>query len=108
MKFSLISSTKKHLDLDNVIWVTLPTPTGEIGIYPGHTPLVGALKPGILKVDTNDGVQTFAIGGGVFETDGTHLEVLADMVDTGEEATAEDVAKKKQEASKLMQEAEKK
>ena len=30
------------------------------------------------------------------------------MVDTGEEATAEDVAKKKQEASKLMQEAEKK
>lgn len=40
MKFSLISSTKQHLDIDEVTWVTLPTPSGEIGVYPGHTALV--------------------------------------------------------------------
>jgi len=61
MEFSLISSTKKHLGIDKIAWVVLPTAMGEIGVYPGHVPLVGALKPGILKVDSAAGVQTFAI-----------------------------------------------
>lgn len=53
MKFSLISSTKKHLDIEKVTWVTLPTASGEIGVYPGHVPLVGVVRPGILKVHTD-------------------------------------------------------
>ena len=108
MKFSLISSTKKHLELSGAKWITLPTKNGEIGIYPGHVPVVGALQPGILKVDLEWEVQTFAIGWGVFETDGKHLDVLADMVDDGASIDSETLQTRKQEAQNLMEQAQKK
>lgn len=106
MKFSLISSTKQHLDIDEVTWVTLPTPSGEIGVYPGHTALVWALQPGILKVETRSHVETFAIGGWVFETDGSWLSVLADMVASDQDMDTDSLLAKKEEAQRLMQEAQ--
>lgn len=41
--------------------------------------------------------ERFAIAGGILETNGNHVTIAADMVDTGSDS-AEDIAKKKQAA----------
>lgn len=52
---------------------------GELGIMPGHTPLVTSLKPGSIKAKTTDGQeQDFYISGGTLEVQPKHVTVLAD------------------------------
>jgi F-type H+-transporting ATPase subunit epsilon len=105
MRFSLISITKKVLELPNAESVTLPTKTGTITVLDGHEPLVAALTPGILSLVAEGKAQTFAIGGGVVETDGKSLSVLADMVEAGASIDSEEAGKRKEEAARLLKEA---
>lgn len=104
MRFSLISITKKVLEVDTTS-VTLPTKTGTITVLPRHEPLVAALTPGILSVTVDGKEQSFAIGGGVLETDGENVSVLADMVEAGAAIDSEAAVRRKEEAARLLKEA---
>ena len=104
MRFSLISITKKVLEAE-ISSVTLPTKTGTITVLPKHEPLVAALNPGVLSVTVEGKVQSFAIGGGVLETDGENVSVLADMVEEGASIDSEVAIQRKNEAARLLKEA---
>ena len=53
---------------------------GELGILPGHTPLLTLLKPGEIRV-TNDGQTTvFYVSGGTLEVQPDVATILADTV----------------------------
>ncbi len=105
MRFSLISITKKVLVSEETESVTLPTKNGIITVLPRHEPLVSALNPGVLSVTYGGKTERFAVGRGVFETDGENVTVLADMVESGENSDAEEAEKRKAEAARLLQEA---
>lgn len=52
---------------------------GEIGILPGHTPLITLLKPGAMRVQTTDGnEEVIYVSGGVLEVQPKLVTVLAD------------------------------
>lgn len=52
---------------------------GELGIYPGHTPLLTTLKPGFIRaVKQNGEEEVFYISGGVLEVQTDIATVLAD------------------------------
>lgn len=52
---------------------------GELGIYPGHTALLTALKPGQIRTITLTGdEEVFYISGGMLEVQPTEVTVLAD------------------------------
>lgn len=52
---------------------------GEIGILPGHTPLITLLKPGPMRVQTADGgEEVIYVSGGVLEVQPKMITVLAD------------------------------
>ena len=104
MRFSLISITKKVLEAD-ASSVTLPTKTGTITVLPKHEPLVAALNPGVLSVTVEGKIQSFAIGGGVLETDGENVSVLADMVEAGASIDSDAAIQRKNEAARLLKEA---
>jgi F-type H+-transporting ATPase subunit epsilon len=53
--------------------VTLPSVMGEMGILPGHVPIMAALGIGPLVAGTPEGSKAFAISGG-------YVEVLEDRV----------------------------
>jgi F-type H+-transporting ATPase subunit epsilon len=103
MKFTLTSITGIALATDSLESVTVPTVEGVITILPSHMPLVTALRPGVLEVAYDNKKAKFAIGGGILETNGTELSVIADMVEEGGHDLAE-IAKRKEEAEKLMAE----
>ena len=52
---------------------------GEIGILPGHTPLITLLKPGAMRVQTADGnEEVIYVSGGVLEVQPKMVTILAD------------------------------
>ncbi|WP_296244356.1 MULTISPECIES: F0F1 ATP synthase subunit epsilon [unclassified Psychrobacter] len=52
---------------------------GEIGILPGHTPLITLLKPGAMRVQTPNGEEeVIYVSGGVLEVQPKLVTVLAD------------------------------
>jgi F-type H+-transporting ATPase subunit epsilon len=63
------------------------TVTGELGILPGHTPLLGALEPGhIVRIEreSEDDLR-IAVHGGFLSVRKDGVSVLAEMAETADE-----------------------
>jgi F-type H+-transporting ATPase subunit epsilon len=53
---------------------------GELGIHPGHAPLLTNLKPGVLRMVKQHGEEeTLYVAGGVLEVQPHSITVLADV-----------------------------
>jgi len=52
---------------------------GELGIFPGHTPLLTGVKPGPIRLKLENGEEeTFFASGGYLEVQPTSITILAD------------------------------
>ena len=74
----------------------------ELGVYAGHTPLLTAIKPGMVKYTLSDGNEAFIyVSGGFLEVQPTVVTVLADVAIRGEELDQQRIlaAKRKVEES---------
>ncbi len=59
---------------------------GELGIYPGHAPLLTAIKPGMLRIVEQHGKEELLyVAGGVLEVQPGNVTVLADVAVRGDE-----------------------
>ena len=103
--------SKMHLDIvsaeekifsGNVKNIIAAAMMGEVGIYPKHTPMITPLKPGEVKIITEDNEeQLFFISGGILEVQPDSVTVLADTAIRGEdldEAKAIESKKRAEEA----------
>ena len=55
---------------------------GEIGVVPGHAPLLTILKPGEIRVTLPGGLQeVYYVSGGMLEVQPFYVTVLADAVE---------------------------
>jgi F-type H+-transporting ATPase subunit epsilon len=69
---------------DTIDTVVIPTVDGEIGILPGHIPLLTQIEHGELRVTKNGQVQWLAVSGGFAEVEGDRVHVLAEHAITEE------------------------
>jgi len=58
--------------------VFVPGKLGDLGIAPRHAPLLTALRPGAIRVQTAEGEKAFYITGGILEIQPHLVSVLAD------------------------------
>lgn len=72
-------------------FVVAQTTEGEIGIMPGHEPVLGQLvEGGVVKVRTTDGdTVTAAVHGGFLSVTGTEVSILAESAELAEEIDVE-------------------
>ncbi|MGC4072427.1 MAG: ATP synthase F1 subunit epsilon [Nibricoccus sp.] len=63
---------------DVIETVVIPTVEGEIGILPGHIPLLTQVEAGELRVSKNGRVEYLAVGNGFAQIDGDKVSVLAE------------------------------
>jgi F-type H+-transporting ATPase subunit epsilon len=64
---------------DTVDTVVIPTVEGEIGILPGHIPLLTQVDAGELRVTKNGKTEYLAVGEGFAEIDGDKVSILAEI-----------------------------
>ena len=72
---------------------------GELGILPNHTPLMTAIKPGIVKFTLEDGnEEVIYVSGGFLEVQPKVVTVLADVAIRGSELDADRIREAKRKA----------
>lgn len=85
-------------------FVALPGEAGELGILPGHIPLITRIKPGAVRIEKADGGEEFVfVAGGILEVQPRHITVLSDTAIRGkdlDEAKASEARKAAEEAVK--------
>jgi len=59
------------------LFVEFPSDEGELGIYPGHTPLFVDLAGGELRIHRRDSLELFAIAGGFAQIMPGGIKMLA-------------------------------
>jgi F-type H+-transporting ATPase subunit epsilon len=65
--------------------VTVPGLNGEMGILPGHTPLISQLKTGVLSYLQDGRTTQLLVSGGFVEVRDDHVSVLAEIAERPEE-----------------------
>lgn len=82
--------------------VFAPGEVGELGIAPGHTPLITRLNPGDVRVIKEDGEEEFIfVSGGILEVQPHQVTVLSDTAVRGhdlDETAALEAKKRAEEA----------
>jgi F-type H+-transporting ATPase subunit epsilon len=93
-----IVSAEKEIFSDQVEMVVATGTIGELGILPGHTPLLSGVKPGPIRLILEGGEEeVFFASGGYIEVQPTSITILADTAvraDDIDEAAALDAQKK--------------
>ena len=69
---------------DTIDSVVIPTVAGEIGVLPGHIPLLAQIEHGELRVTKGATSQLLAVSGGFAQIDGDTVRVLAEHAITEE------------------------
>ncbi|KKB64551.1 ATP synthase F0F1 subunit epsilon [Robbsia andropogonis] len=82
-------------------FVALPGESGELGILPGHTPLITRIRPGAVRIEAENGEEEFVfVVGGILDIQPTGVTVLADTAIRGkdlDEAKAEEARRAAEE-----------
>lgn len=89
MNLQLVTLSGVKLDQE-VYEVIVPTPDGEIAIFPDHEPLItvataGAIAVKMKKNDSAESDEYFAISGGIVEITGKTIKILVDEAEHGED-----------------------
>ncbi len=63
---------------ETVDTVVIPTVEGEVGILPGHIPLVAQVGAGELRATKGGVTQLLVVGGGFAQVSGSKVSILAD------------------------------
>lgn len=74
-----IVSAREELYSGDISMLIASASEGEIGVLPGHTPLITLLKPGPMRVQKPDGEEeVIYVSGGILEVQPKMVTVLAD------------------------------
>ena len=89
--------------------VFAPAILGEVGIAPGHTPMLTQLGPGEVRLQiSGGGDEAFYISGGMLEVQPKVVTILSDTAQRAEDLDEAAVMKAREDAEKAMSESDSK
>jgi F-type H+-transporting ATPase subunit epsilon len=98
-----IVSAEGEIHSGTASMVFAPAKMGEVGIAPRHAPLLTALKPGEVRVQSEDGKEvSFYITGGMLEVQPYQVTILADTALRGEQLDEAAALAAQQEAERSL------
>lgn len=99
-----VVSAEESIFSGDAKFVALPGEAGELGILPGHIPLITRIRPGAVRIEKADGGEEFVfVAGGILEVQPNHITVLSDTAIRGhdlDEAKATEARRQAEEAVK--------
>ena len=97
-----VITPERRLLSEQVEAVTVPGLGGELGILPGHTPLISQLQTGVLSYTQGGATRRMMISGGFVEVSDDRVSVLADLAEFPEEVDAARARAEREEAERLL------
>jgi F-type H+-transporting ATPase subunit epsilon len=98
-----VVSAEEEIFSGEAEFVALPGESGELGILPGHTPLITRIRPGAVRIKIADQAEEVFVfvAGGILEVQPNAVTVLADTAIRGVDLDEAKAA----EAKRLAEEA---
>ncbi|MCA1850354.1 MAG: F0F1 ATP synthase subunit epsilon [Acidobacteria bacterium] len=97
-----VITPERRLLSEAVDSVTVPGLGGELGILPGHTPLISQLQTGILSYTQGGTTRRLHVSGGFVEVSGDRVSVLADVAERPEEIDATRARQAREHAERAL------
>jgi F-type H+-transporting ATPase subunit epsilon len=99
-----IVSTEKELFTGEIKFLSAPAIMGEIGVLPGHAPLLTKLKPGSISITViDDTMEHIFVSGGILEIQPHRVTILADTGIRAADLDEAAILAAKSRAEELMQ-----
>ena len=76
----IVSPEKSFLKKDNVTEVVVPAFEGEMGILKDHISIISFLKPGIIKINSENKENSFYVDDGIVEFKDNTLSILTSNI----------------------------
>ncbi len=76
----IVNPEKSFLSKNDVTEVVVPAFEGEIGILKDHISIISFLKPGIIKIFSKSGEQSFYVNDGIIEFKDNNLSILTSLI----------------------------
>ena len=76
----IVNPEKSFLLKDDVTEVVVPAYEGEIGILKDHISIISFLKPGIIKVFSKSGEDSYYVNDGIIEFKNNNLSILTSLI----------------------------
>jgi F-type H+-transporting ATPase subunit epsilon len=73
-----VVSSEASLYSGDVKAVFAPAKSGELGIYPQHLALLATLKPGEVRMETESGMESIYVSGGIIEVQPNMVTIFSD------------------------------
>ncbi len=86
--------------------VFAPASTGELGIYPKHVALLSTLKPGEVRIETDKGIESIYVSGGIVEVQPDIVTIFSDTAIRAGDLDETKALEAKQRAEEAMSDAE--
>ena len=97
-----VITPERRLLSEQADFVTLPGRGGELGILPGHTPLISELQTGLLSYTRGGQTLRLLVSGGFVEVNDDRVSVLADLAEFPEEIDAARARAERDEAERRL------
>ena len=79
-KIDIVNPEKSFLSKEDIIEVVVPAYEGEMGILKDHIPIISFLKPGIIKIKSKSGEDSYYVEDGIIEFKDNNLTVLTSSI----------------------------
>ena len=79
-KIEIVNPEKSFLVKDDVFEVVVPAYEGEMGILKDHISIISFLKPGIVKILSKSGNESYYIEDGIVEFKNNNLSILTSSI----------------------------
>ena len=76
----IVNPEKSFLLKDDVTEVVVPAFEGEIGILKDHISIISFLKPGVIKIFSKSGEESFYVNDGIIEFKNNNLSILTSLI----------------------------
>ena len=99
-----VVSAEKSIFSGDVETIQVTGSEGELGIVPGHTPLLTALRPGMVSLVKSQGEEEelIYVAGGTLEVQPTNVTVLADVAIRAEDLDEQSAQEAKRNAEEQI------
>ena len=102
-----VVSAEEEIFSGEAEFVVLPGESGDLGIYPKHTPLITSIKAGSvrIKLPGNDIESNIFVAGGILEVQPSIVTVLADTAIRAEDLDEAKAVEARQQAEEALKKA---
>jgi F-type H+-transporting ATPase subunit epsilon len=97
-----VITPERRLLSEQVDSVTVPGAGGELGILPGHTPLISELQTGVLSFTRGAETRRLMVSGGFVEVNDDRVSVLANLAEFPQEVDAARARSERDDAEKRL------